>query len=93
MRTIKMLGSEMEILIYVIVFVLGVFWLIPATVLTYKLSKNKNIDLKIKLVFLRKIWFVPIFGNVFCMLILAKTGKITKLTDSEHRGLWSGHNR
>ena len=89
----RALGSEMEVFIYVIAFVLGIFWLIPAILLTYKLSKNKSIDLKIKIVFLRKIWLVPVFGNVFCMLVLAKTGKITKLTDSEHRGLWSGHNK
>lgn len=83
----------MDILIYVGAFVLAVFWLIPAFIMTYKLSINKNIDLNIKIVFLRKIWLVPVFGVLFCMIVLAKTGKITRLTGSEHRSLWSGHDR
>jgi hypothetical protein len=78
----------MDLFLYVIAFVLLLFWLFPAIYLTYNISTSKQIDDINKNLFLKKIWLVPIFGVLFCMIILAKTGKLNKLSKSEHRNLW-----
>lgn len=94
MRDIQMLRVEyryqiMDQYVFLVIALLLILWVIPATVLTIKVLNVKNIDTQFKKQLILPMWFVPLIGNLVCYFVFAKTGKLNKLSPEEHRRIWA----
>ena len=64
-------------------------WILPATALTLHLDEAEGIQDDTKRLLRRIAWRLPVFGCCFCMLVLARPGKIKQLSDNEQRTVWA----
>lgn len=83
----------MDAIFVIIGLLLAAFWLIPAAILTVKVQRHEFIPPELKSQLIKPIWFAPIIGNIICYFFFAKTGKLNKLSKSEHRSIWAGYTR
>lgn len=61
-----------------------VLWLIPAIIFTAKVKSHPQLDKDYKKHLIIPLWTAPIIGNLVCVFVFAKTGKLNKLSHGEH---------
>lgn len=79
---------ESNILLFIVIF-LFLLWIFPALILTIKVQKIKRLDPAIKKQIIIPMWVVPLFENLICYMMFAKTGKLNRLSKDEHRSIWA----
>lgn len=70
--------------ILVFIAIILLLWWLPALLLTLKINQITGISPAFKKKIIIPMWTVPLVGNVVCCFLLAKTGKLEKLSQSEH---------
>ena len=77
-----------NMLIWIALFVGVGMWLLPAVILTMRISKEDKLPKPLKKQLIKGLWLVPLVGNIVGYMFFSKIGKLTPLTESEHRSLW-----
>ena len=71
--------------LYVIISIAVItFWIIPAIALTFKVKQHPQLDKDYKMHLIIPLWTAPLLGNLVCIFVFAKLGKLRKMTHSEH---------
>ncbi|BFM12838.1 hypothetical protein R50072_29910 [Simiduia litorea] len=76
---------------FFLAFIVLALWIIPASVLTFKVASNDVLPRSFKRQLIMPMWYVPLVGNLVCYVQFAKLGKLQSLSAAEHRSIWAAY--
>jgi Gpi18-like mannosyltransferase len=79
----------MDQFVFLVIALVLILWVFPATLLTIKVLNVKNINNSLKRQLILPMWFVPLIGNLVCYFAFARTGKLNRLSPEEHKRIWA----